>query len=94
MWARLLSGYELIENKTKIKKSNSALPEDLDSIPSTHMEIDNHLKFLSQGIKHQLLASTDTVYMRYTDRHIGKALTQINFETNKQTKNQGGRPGT
>jgi hypothetical protein len=55
----------------------TALPEDQDLIPSTHMVAYNHLKLQFQGIWLPLMASVGTACLWYKVTHAGKLLIHI-----------------
>jgi hypothetical protein len=52
----------------------AALPEDLSSVPSTHMTAHNHLQLQFQGIQHP-----------YSDKHAGKSQHTVKNTNKKKT---------
>ena len=59
-------------SNVSVLKSTGISAEDPDSIPVTHTVAHNHAQLQFQGIWQLLAASTVTVYMGYTDMHVGK----------------------
>ena len=50
----------------------AALPEDMGSVPRTHIVAHKWLKIQVQGIQHSLLAFMGTRYTARIDMHAGK----------------------